>query len=55
MITPAEFEDRMKYLAKDGYPEERHIEADRLICEVLRDLGYEAGVKIFETMEIWVS
>ena len=30
-----------------------HEEADDLMCEVLKSLGYEAGVKIFEEMTKW--
>jgi len=61
MITPAEFEDKMKdmeYRLKnrvDGYYEEAHIDADDLMCKILKDLGYTKGVEIFERMPKWYS
>lgn len=62
MITPAEFEDKMKdmeYRLKNRvegyYEEEAHIDADNLMCKVLKDLGYEKGVEIFERMPKWYS
>lgn len=55
MITPAEFEDRMKEINANKYIEDRHIDADKLMCAVLRDLGYSKGVEIFERMEKWYS
>lgn len=54
MITPAEFEDRMRAIDDDIFDtEDKHIEADKLMCSVLRDLGYVKGVEIFERMEKW--
>lgn len=58
MITPAEFEDRMKYYANhvEEIGEEMiHVKADELMCAVLRDLGYVKGVEIFEQMPKWYS
>lgn len=55
MITPAEFEDRMKEISVNKYIEDKHIDADKLMCKVLKDLGYVKGVEIFERMEKWYS
>lgn len=30
-----------------------HREGDKLLCEVLRSLGYGQGVDLFEAMEKW--
>lgn len=52
-MTPKEFSSRMEYI-KNLYPyddEARHIDMDNLLCEVLCDLGYEEGVKIFNATE----
>lgn len=35
--------------------EEAHIRADELLCETLRQLGYEKGVEVFENMGKWYS
>lgn len=55
MITPAEFERMMKELARSNDPEYSHGEADDLMCEVLEQLGYGAGVKVFDNMVRWYS
>lgn len=61
MTTPAEFERRMSEISEfhlPGYscdPEWQHGEADDLMCKVLRELGYTAGVEIFERMRKWYS
>ena len=59
MITPAEFERRMYAIAhpknRSYYEEEAHIEADRLMEELLIELGYGAGVEIFRAMPKWYS
>lgn len=54
-IFPAEFEKRMKEVESIGDIEDRHKEADKLICEVLKSHGYDAGVKIFEEMRKWYA
>lgn len=55
MITPAEFEDKMMEIAAIGEPEEMHGRADDLMCEVLIDLGYAAGIRVYDKMERWYS
>ena len=52
--SPEWFEKEMKRYKKEG-TETGHREADRLMCELLRHLGYESGVCIFEEMEKWYS
>ena len=56
-ITPADFEKMMQEL-KDEYggdEEAVHSEMDKLMCEVLKQQGYSAGVKIFENTDTWYS
>ena len=57
MITAAEFERRMREInedrIRDRNEEKSHQEADRLMCEVLKSLGYDAGVRVFEGMPRW--
>ncbi len=56
MITPAEFEDKMRAINDSGDEiDTNHIAADDLMCAVLRDLGYTKGVEIFERMPKWYS
>ena len=52
MITPAEFEDTMMEIAANGDPEQMHSDADDLMCAVLIDLGYAAGIRVFDNMEL---
>lgn len=55
-MTPQEFANKMHELRRDlGDPEATHSQADKLMCEALRRLGYEAGVEIFEKMELWYA
>lgn len=54
MITPAEFEDKMRAIErKGGSIKECRDSADELMCQVLIDNGYEAGVEIFDKMKKW--
>lgn len=63
MITPAEFEDRMREIKEAvdrhdhvTYDEESgHFAADHLMCTVLKSLGYVKGVEIFEQLDKWYS
>ena len=60
MITSDEFYERMNVIASgnDDYyhaTEYGHIGMDNLMCEVLRQLGYEKGVEIFEKADKWYS
>lgn len=59
VISPEAFKRRMwkmKKIAEEENDLDRvHGTADDLLCEVLRDLGYEAGVKIFEEIPKFYS
>lgn len=56
LITPAEFERTMRLIDETSSDEEEaHIRADDLLCETLRQFGYEKGVEIFENMGKWYS
>jgi hypothetical protein len=55
-LTPQEFAGKMSYLnqkvlTRDGYIEDIHQEADRLLCEQLRLLGYVDGVELFKKLQ----
>lgn len=54
-MTPAQFEVLMRATAADGDPEGRHRDADALMVEVLRSLGYGAGCDVFEKMGKWYA
>ena len=57
LITPAEFERDMQNLSAESERdcEAPHVAADKLMCDVLRQFGYEKGVEIFENMGKWYS
>ena len=55
LILAGEFERRMKEIEKMGDIEDRHVEADNLLCEVLESMGYSAGTKIFREMRKWYA
>ena len=60
VLTPEEFKAAMFEIwhsKRSRYYdcEPRHIDADSLMCEVLRQLGYGDGVDIFENMEKWYA
>ena len=60
VMDPEEFADKMKnldhlYKVEKSDPEAFHCEADRLICELLRALGYSDGVDVFENAETWCA
>ena len=54
-----EFASKMKEIfSKESYPndyEEQHREADKLMCETLRRLGYSEGVEVFEKAKKYYS
>ena len=59
MMTPNEFAEAMR-AAHEGFHDflgddmaSRHMHMDNLMCELLTDLGYEEGVKIFEFTCKW--
>lgn len=56
LLKPDEFTAAMTKIARYGEDlEGAHGMADGLLCEVLRKLGYEEGVKVFEDMTKWYA
>ena len=55
VMTPKEFEEKMKEISERDDIEVRHSSGDILMAKVLISLGYEAGVEIFENMEKWYA
>jgi hypothetical protein len=70
MPTPEEAAAKMRSIAdgsfyasqtyRDGSPriwdkENQHSDADGLLCEVLRNLGYNEMVDVFESMDKWYA
>jgi len=55
MITPEEFAQRMRDIARMGDEESAHSQADDLLCEVLKQHGYGVGVEIFQNMPKWYA
>jgi len=59
--TPDEFYEKMEDITGfDGLryfcdPEGSHSQADDLLCEVLREMGYGAGIVLFENMPKWYA
>lgn len=53
--TPEWFAEEMAKLAQDDDMEGRHVNMDNLMCELLRHLGYEAGVNIFDATDMWYA
>lgn len=57
-MNPQEFYEKMKRLRgdNDDYDEElTHDAMDNLMCEVLTELGYEDGVKVFQETDKWYA
>jgi len=58
-MTPKQFEEKMKEIYKpdeEGYDKEGcHIEADTLMQNILKNLGYKKGVEIFEKADKWYT
>ena len=56
-MTPEEFKNTMDELTTSNHldKEDRHREMDRLMCEVLRSLGYDDGIDIFESTDKWYA
>lgn len=58
MLTPEEFKDKMKSIYKAGEmgdTELSHILADDLMCQLLTELGYAEGVRIFIEAYKWYA
>ena len=55
VITPEVFKANMQKFADDYDTEGAHSDADKLMCELLTELGYGEGVEIFKRMERWYA
>ena len=53
-MSPDEFLEKMKAIESQS-PEYFHINADDLMCDLLRRLGYGEGIDFFEKQERWYS
>lgn len=51
----AEFAKRMAELHGDGDEEWRHGEADRLLCELLTEMGFLRTVEAWKKVEKWYA
>lgn len=54
-MNPEEFYKKMLNLLDDYDIEDGHYAMDELMCEALKSLGYEKGVKVFENAERWYA
>ena len=54
-MTPKEFAEKMQLIVDEENTELGHIEMDNLMCELLKSLGYEEGVEIFDNALKWYS
>lgn len=54
-MTPEEFARRMREIAADEDQESRHVNADVLMEEVLRSLGYGEGCDVYHNMPLWYA
>lgn len=53
--TPNEFKEQMEFFATMDDIEYRHIAMDNFMCDVLEELGYADGVKVFHNTNLWYS
>ena len=54
-MDPKDFYTEMVRIVFTENEEIGHIHADELMCDILTQLGYGDGVKLFEQMEKWYS
>lgn len=54
-MTPEEFKEQMEDIWKNNNPEDGHIYADDLMCEILCRLGYGDGIDVFRKQYKWYS
>lgn len=56
-MSPEEFTKEMREcFPAEGYDEEgAHSAADHIMCDLLRELGYNEGVEIFEKADKWYA
>jgi hypothetical protein len=58
-MTPEEAKEAMKRILKlqedEGDTESFHFEADLLLCDILKDLGYSETVELFKKLPKWYA
>ena len=57
-LTEEEYEEalsRMNNASERSDVEERHQDADEILCDVLEKCGYQELVKVFDNMKKWYS
>lgn len=54
-LSPANIAILMRSYADDADTEDRHFNMDKLMCDLLRALGYDEAVQIFEDAGKWYS
>lgn len=54
-MTPKEFKDKIQQLDDETDVKDFHIEADKLMCEALEELGFSEGIEIFKRHERWYA
>jgi DNA-binding ferritin-like protein (Dps family) len=55
-MTPKEFAEKMKKIFKGDYSVgNAHEDADDLMCNLLKSLGYEEGIENFENAKKWYA
>lgn len=55
VISPEIAKEKMRSIEKDGDTESAHVDADALLCNILRGLGYGDAVDIFESIDKWYA
>lgn len=56
-MTRKEFASRMQAITdrKGEDPEHDHKEADDLLCECLKSLGYSDGIEAYDNIQMWFA
>jgi hypothetical protein len=54
-LTPDEFYQAILHAFDEGGACEGHMEADKIVFELLMALGYGEGVRVFNAYEKWYS
>lgn len=56
-MTPEDFANRMRLIEirEADDPEAAHSDADDLMAQVLRQLGYGVGIDIFHALKKWYA
>ena len=54
-LTPEQFYNKMMEISESDDIEFKHMDADNLMCDLLRYLGYCKGVEEFISMDRWYA